>query len=795
MDLSIILPAWNEAGNLPPLIKELRHALEGVTSSYEIVVIDGGSRDGTAEVARSLGCDVILQKTPGYGGALREGFAAAKGAYLCTLDADLSHPPTFISEMWRRREEAEMVIASRYVPGGSADMPRSRLILSKILNRTFSELLSIPVGDLSSGYRLYRREALRAFDTKARNFNICQELITGILARGGRVIEVPFHYRPRIYGVSHARIIRFGLSYLQSLWHLFFLRTALFRGDVATRLVPYFLLIALAIAGAYSNTLRAGSVHWDDDYLVFQNPALRSIDAPSLGRMFDPTGPREAYGSQYEPLADLSYAIDGQLFGWHDPRYFHLQGVLWHAIASCLLFVLLNRHTGNASVALVAALLFALHPAATEAVTWISGRRTCISAALVLAAGVAWLRFRRSGGAMPYLASLGLIALACLAKQSAIAAPLVLALLDVTARARPARRGGLIPHLALAAGFTALFLAIGRREGVIGPSPLGLGGHIQSGLIALAYYARLSVLPLWLRPIYDLLFPSSTIFLATLAAGALAGAAWLGGAFALRRRSPAAAFGLAASFVTLAPALAGLGPHAVAERYLYLPLAFLAALPAAAFAHLARVGPPPSDLAAEHDLARRRRRLTAALGIVLVVLGTATHLRNRAWRNDVALWSNAARKDPLNRVVHRELGEALLRSPGLQARALPLSFGVLSLRPSPERLVAADAELRTAADLLERFGGPTRGQGPAPLPAILGEIALIAELRGDPAAAEAALTHGASVAPDSEAAWLELGDFYLRHGDFARARAVYLAFTGTHAGAGAIRDRLRAIGP
>ncbi|HVY62247.1 MAG TPA: glycosyltransferase, partial [Planctomycetota bacterium] len=500
MELSIILPAWNEAENLPPLVKELRAALEGVTTSYEIVVVDGGSRDGTADVARSLGCDVVLQKTPGYGGALREGFAAARGRYLCTLDADLSHPPTFIREMWRRRDEADLVVASRYIPGGAADMPRTREVLSKVLNRTFAELLTIPVADLSSGFRLYRREVLESFETTGRNFNVLQELLTGILARGGRIIEVPFHYRARIFGVSHARIIRFGISYLGSLWHLFFLRTSLFRGAMATRLLPYVLIIGLAVLATFSNAFRAGAVHWDDDWLVFQNPALRSLDAPALATMFDPRAPRTAFGAQYEPLADLSYAVDGQVFGWKDPRLFHIQGVLWHALAACVLFALLNAHARSSGLALVAALLFALHPATTEAVTWISGRRTAMSAALALAAALAWLRYRRGGGALPYAASLALAALACLAKQSGVATPAILALLDLTARepVRGRRLAALLPHVALAAAFTALFFAVGRREGIVSPNPQKL----ESALLALAYYARLAVLPLWLRPSY-----------------------------------------------------------------------------------------------------------------------------------------------------------------------------------------------------------------------------------------------------------------------------------------------------
>ena len=81
--------------------------------------------------------------------------------YILTLDADLSHDPDFIVKLWRSRERAEVVIASRYVRGGVAYMPRSRLILSRVLNAFFARGLGLPVRDLSSGFRLYRAAAVQ----------------------------------------------------------------------------------------------------------------------------------------------------------------------------------------------------------------------------------------------------------------------------------------------------------------------------------------------------------------------------------------------------------------------------------------------------------------------------------------------------------------------------------------------------------------------------------------------------------------------------------------------------------
>ena len=93
IDLSVILPVINERDNLVALIPRLGEIAELFHLKYEIVVVDGGSTDGTGEAAAALGARVIARAAPGYGGALREGFAAARGDYILTLDADLSHDP------------------------------------------------------------------------------------------------------------------------------------------------------------------------------------------------------------------------------------------------------------------------------------------------------------------------------------------------------------------------------------------------------------------------------------------------------------------------------------------------------------------------------------------------------------------------------------------------------------------------------------------------------------------------------------------------------------------------------
>jgi glycosyltransferase involved in cell wall biosynthesis len=219
-DLSIIIPALDEDGNIGALVERCHQTIARIGAHAEVIVVDGGSTDGTVAEAEAAGARVLRQKGRGYGGALRTGFTAARGRFIQTMDSDLSHEPEVIQTLWEARDRADVVIASRYVRGGAADMPRFRAVLSRILNVTFTTAFRLPVHDISSGFRLYRADALRRITFDASDFDVLEEILILIFVGGGSVTEVPFHYRPRQAGRSHAKLFRFGLAYAKTFFKM-----------------------------------------------------------------------------------------------------------------------------------------------------------------------------------------------------------------------------------------------------------------------------------------------------------------------------------------------------------------------------------------------------------------------------------------------------------------------------------------------------------------------------------------------------------------------------------------------
>lgn len=230
-DLSVVIPVWSGEHSLGRLLPRLSAVLDStVQGPTETVVVLPEDAEGESLVS-AAGGRVERFKGQGYGEALNAGLSSARGRWVVTMDADFSHSPEFIRTLWLRRREGDVLIASRYVPGAVADMPMSRRILSRILNRVYRTALALPHSDLSSGFRMYRRQVLDDIGpVNAEGLDSLQEIVVKAYSEGWRIREVPLFYRqPRMWATG--RLAELGVGYVRTLGRLIALRNSVKAAD------------------------------------------------------------------------------------------------------------------------------------------------------------------------------------------------------------------------------------------------------------------------------------------------------------------------------------------------------------------------------------------------------------------------------------------------------------------------------------------------------------------------------------------------------------------------------------
>ncbi|KRF32353.1 polyprenol monophosphomannose synthase [Nocardioides sp. Soil805] len=207
----MVVPTYNEVENLEWIVGRLRAA----QPSVDLLVVDDGSPDGTGEVADRLAATDpqvrVLHRTEkaGLGAAYLHGFRVALDAgydVIGEMDADGSHQPEQLHRLLDALRTADLVIGSRYVPGGSVvNWPRSREALSRGGNLYVRLLLGIHVKDATAGFRLFRREALEKIDlgsVQSAGYVFQTDLAHRAVRAGLRVVEVPIEFVERVRGDS-----------------------------------------------------------------------------------------------------------------------------------------------------------------------------------------------------------------------------------------------------------------------------------------------------------------------------------------------------------------------------------------------------------------------------------------------------------------------------------------------------------------------------------------------------------------------------------------------------------------
>ena len=213
MQITVILPTYNEAENLPKLVS----ALLSLPLELTVLVVDDHSPDGTGKIAEELstqhpGKVAVLHRMGKLGlrSAYMEGFQKALdlgSQAVVQMDADFSHDPAVLPEMARRLASCDVVIGSRYTKGGSLDerWPAWRKALSAFGNFYARTILRFPLQDVTTGYRMWRREALETMPLnriRSNGYIFLVEMVYVAYKMGFKIAEIPIHFADRRWGKS-----------------------------------------------------------------------------------------------------------------------------------------------------------------------------------------------------------------------------------------------------------------------------------------------------------------------------------------------------------------------------------------------------------------------------------------------------------------------------------------------------------------------------------------------------------------------------------------------------------------
>ena len=225
MDITVIVPLYNETESLPELAAWIRRVMEQNGFSYEVIMVDDGSTDGSWDTVQRLAAEnpaihgISFRRNYGKSAALYEGFAAAKGNVVITMDADLQDSPDEIPELYR------MIVDEGYdvVSGWKQHRQDNKLtknLPSKLYNWTARKVTGIKLHDMNCGLKAYKNEVVKSIEVYGEMHRYIPYLAKN--AGYGKIGEKPVHHQKRKYGVSKFGLERFvnGFLDLMSLWFL-----------------------------------------------------------------------------------------------------------------------------------------------------------------------------------------------------------------------------------------------------------------------------------------------------------------------------------------------------------------------------------------------------------------------------------------------------------------------------------------------------------------------------------------------------------------------------------------------
>jgi dolichol-phosphate mannosyltransferase len=228
-NVAVLIPSFEEFESLRNILPRLNAVLRQMNDcAFSVyVVTEMQPSEGTIRFLETQRVKVVKRSpTNSFGDAIRSGIAAIPEAFELTIimDADGSHSPETIPKLLTGGDDFDVVVASRYVPGGSSDNGVVLRLMSRALNWTYSLVLGIDCKDVSTNFKRYRTIDLKSIELTSSNFDAVEEILIRIAQRRRpmklRILEIPDHFSERVAGISKRKLSVFIASYILTLVRL-----------------------------------------------------------------------------------------------------------------------------------------------------------------------------------------------------------------------------------------------------------------------------------------------------------------------------------------------------------------------------------------------------------------------------------------------------------------------------------------------------------------------------------------------------------------------------------------------
>ncbi len=230
VDTTILVDGFGKSAlDLQENVKKIHAIFTPFNCTYDIISLDPGfpeesfdaAPDGPRKISR------VSTKNKKYGDALREAFGLAQGDYILMIDENLLFSPEHVKKIWNERMNVETIIASRYFPGSFVYMPRLHFFFSRLLNRIFHRVLSLPVFDLSCGLRMFNSSIMEEIRLESHDYDILLEILVKTYIHGYAIKEIPIAYRKQIASRSFTQNVRLFFIFLATAYKMWKLRNTI----------------------------------------------------------------------------------------------------------------------------------------------------------------------------------------------------------------------------------------------------------------------------------------------------------------------------------------------------------------------------------------------------------------------------------------------------------------------------------------------------------------------------------------------------------------------------------------